>query len=197
MPSPADSLTLLRDSIQERLEDLEIFSSDLVVEVINEEAGNLEQKIAIAIGKIGVLCVVPTPRLATGELNMMRRAIVRVDFFENVLLNRKAGTDYKTAPELLIAAHNALSDSRWLPAGGWQALEFQDHDFEVKGNAVHHTLTFGADLLIDLTGESTPPPLEEPGPTRWRMRGTDGNLYEVTVTIVDGQPVLTQPELVS
>lgn len=147
---PNDSLTLLRDSIQERLEELDIFSSEPAVTVINEEAGDLEQQITIAIGEAGVLCVVPTPLLAPGELNTLRQALVRVDFFENVLLNRVEGTDYKTVPELLIAAHNSLSDSQWLPDGGWQSLVFTKHEFELRTNAIHHTLTFVSDLLVDL-----------------------------------------------
>ena len=143
---PTDSLTLLRDAIGTRLSTDTSFSDAPVVDVINEEAGDLEQRIAKALGKLGVLCVVPTPTLAPGELNRLLQARCRVDFFENVLLNRK-GTGFKTSPEMLICALNLLRNDWTPPAGEWQALEFKDHTFEVKGNAVHHTLHLTADLL--------------------------------------------------
>jgi hypothetical protein len=142
---PGDSLSLLRDAIQARLAADTNFSTSPAVDVISEEAGDLQNKITVALGKIGVLCVVPLPRLAPGELNRTLVARPRVDLFENVLLNR-TGSGYKNAPELLIATYNSLTG--WAPASGfWNELVFVEHEFEVKGNAIHHILHFRTDLL--------------------------------------------------
>lgn len=146
MPAPSDSLTGLRDAIRARLRAQDDFSGVDDAHLISEEGGELATRIAASLGKLGVLVLVVTPTLVRGQDNYSVAARCTIDFFENVLLNRK-GENFDTAPDLLLSAFMALLN--WAPAAGaWTAFEFVDHVSQVNGNMIHHTLIMESPLML-------------------------------------------------
>lgn len=126
MPDPVDPFSDLQEKIEARLESLEFFSdasagSPRPIEVITEKLGDIENRINLAVQKLGCCVLVTTPigdvanannsGLIFDPLNIVVRA------FENVTVNRAATSPYSKQPASWIAIAVAFGLHGWTPDG--------------------------------------------------------------------------------
>lgn len=115
-----DLLELLNESVAVRLRDLGGFSQPPAVEVLTERLSELENKIQIAVSKIGMCIVLSTPEVTAGASPAHLIAKVSVMINENITTNQSRTGSRIRASEAAMRCYFALIGFE--PEGGWSPL---------------------------------------------------------------------------
>lgn len=119
-PDPSDLIGTLNESVAERLRELAVLTGPVVVDVLTERHGDLEQRLTVALKQKAGMCVLlatPTWRIGGQENELVVSLVISVN--ENVLLNQSAtGTRQSASYYALMIYLHLLG----FAAPGWSRL---------------------------------------------------------------------------
>ena len=163
-----DLLEQLNESVAVRLRDLGGFSQPPAIDVLTERLSDLENRIQIAVAKIGMCIVLSTPEVSAGSTPFHLIAKVSVMINENIIVNQSRTGSRITAAEAAMRCYCALVGFE--PDGGWspllptpdapaiQLIKVQTNDSPILSYEVNlHTETVLASVVEELPALSGTP----------------------------------------
>lgn len=157
-----DLIEQLNESVAVRLRDLGGFSRPPAIEVLTERLSDLENRIQIAVAKIGMCIVLSTPEITTGLNPNHLVAKISVMVNENIVINQARSGSRIKASEAALRCYFALvgfePDAGWSPlvpnpdAPSIQLIKVQTNDSPI----LSYEVNLRAEIVLTASVEELP-----------------------------------------